>query len=132
MCCLVLGLVGYPSDDINKFLWMVRIGEGGWVFPHIKEPDYLVSCWLLVIWILSMSPLGSYCWCIVGVHYSPLDGSDIQIKTSEEQDPCKNKEIKIESKLHNQLKKKSGKKKKKRIPGNERHFQKMLSPISYL
>lgn len=35
------GLVGYPSDDINKFLWMVRIGGG--VFPHIKEPDYLVS-----------------------------------------------------------------------------------------
>ncbi|BBN19830.1 dolichyl-diphosphooligosaccharide---protein glycosyltransferase [Marchantia polymorpha subsp. ruderalis] len=33
------GLVGYPSDDINKFLWMVRIGGG--VFPHIKEPDYL-------------------------------------------------------------------------------------------
>ncbi|KAL0337367.1 UNVERIFIED_CONTAM: Dolichyl-diphosphooligosaccharide--protein glycosyltransferase subunit STT3A [Sesamum calycinum] len=27
------------SDDINKFLWMVRIGGG--VFPHIKEPDYL-------------------------------------------------------------------------------------------
>lgn len=35
------GLVGYPSDDINKFLWMVRIGGG--VFPHIKEADYLVS-----------------------------------------------------------------------------------------
>jgi hypothetical protein len=35
------GLVGYPSDDINKFLLMVRIGGG--VFPHIKEPDYLVS-----------------------------------------------------------------------------------------
>ncbi|KAG6739680.1 hypothetical protein POTOM_057294 [Populus tomentosa] len=35
------GLVGYPSDDINKFLWMVRIGGG--VFPHIKEPDYLVN-----------------------------------------------------------------------------------------
>ncbi|KAG9439872.1 hypothetical protein H6P81_020037 [Aristolochia fimbriata] len=33
------GLVGYPSDDINKFLWMVRIGGG--VFPHIREPDYL-------------------------------------------------------------------------------------------
>eukprot|EP00850_Spirogloea_muscicola_P022762 SM000310S11953 [mRNA] locus=s310:22945:30889:- [translate_table: standard] len=33
------GLVGYSSDDINKFLWMVRIGGG--VFPHIKEPDYL-------------------------------------------------------------------------------------------
>ena len=38
--CLT-GLIGYPSDDINKFLWMVRIGGG--VFPHIKEPDYLVS-----------------------------------------------------------------------------------------
>ncbi|KAG6473029.1 hypothetical protein ZIOFF_066936 [Zingiber officinale] len=33
------GLVGYSSDDINKFLWMVRIGGG--VFPHIREPDYL-------------------------------------------------------------------------------------------
>ncbi|XP_010519673.1 PREDICTED: dolichyl-diphosphooligosaccharide--protein glycosyltransferase subunit STT3A-like [Tarenaya hassleriana] len=33
------GLIGYPSDDINKFLWMVRIGGG--VFPHIREPDYL-------------------------------------------------------------------------------------------
>ncbi|KAG9134784.1 hypothetical protein Leryth_001093 [Lithospermum erythrorhizon] len=33
------GLVGYPSDDINKFLWIVRIGGG--VFPHIKEADYL-------------------------------------------------------------------------------------------
>ena len=40
-----LGLVGYPSDDINKFLWMVRIGGG--VFPHIKEPDYLVSYYLV-------------------------------------------------------------------------------------
>jgi len=26
------------SDDIGKFLWMVRIGGG--VYPHIKEPDY--------------------------------------------------------------------------------------------
>jgi dolichyl-diphosphooligosaccharide---protein glycosyltransferase len=33
------GLIGYPSDDINKFLWMVRIGGG--VYPEIKEPDYL-------------------------------------------------------------------------------------------
>ncbi|ONM38051.1 Dolichyl-diphosphooligosaccharide--protein glycosyltransferase subunit STT3A [Zea mays] len=33
------GLIGYPSDDINKFLWMVRIGGG--VFPQIKEADYL-------------------------------------------------------------------------------------------
>ncbi len=29
----------YPSDDINKFLWMVRIGGG--VFPEIKEKDFL-------------------------------------------------------------------------------------------
>ncbi|RZC92239.1 hypothetical protein C5167_026873 [Papaver somniferum] len=35
------GLVGYRSDVTNKYLWMVRIGVG--VFPHIKEPDYLVS-----------------------------------------------------------------------------------------
>ena len=28
------GMTGYSSDDINKFLWMVRIGGG--VFPHIK------------------------------------------------------------------------------------------------
>jgi len=32
------GLTGYSSDDINKFLWMVRIGGG--VFPEIKEKDY--------------------------------------------------------------------------------------------
>ncbi len=31
----------YPSDDINKFLWMVRIGGG--VFPDIKEKDYLAN-----------------------------------------------------------------------------------------
>jgi len=35
------GFIGYPSDDINKFLWMVRIG--GSVFPEIREPDYLDS-----------------------------------------------------------------------------------------
>lgn len=33
------GMVGYSSDDINKFLWMVRIGGG--VYPEIKEQDYL-------------------------------------------------------------------------------------------
>ena len=36
MCCAGRR---YPSDDINKFLWMVRIGGG--VFPDIKEKDYL-------------------------------------------------------------------------------------------
>lgn len=35
------GFIGYPSDDINKFLWMVRIGGG--VFPDIKEKDYLTA-----------------------------------------------------------------------------------------
>lgn len=23
------GVLGYSGDDINKFLWMIRIGEGG-------------------------------------------------------------------------------------------------------
>lgn len=32
------GLTGYSSDDINKFLWMVRIGGG--VYPEIVEKDY--------------------------------------------------------------------------------------------
>lgn len=35
------GMTGYSGDDINKFLWMVRIGGG--VFPHIKEPDYFAG-----------------------------------------------------------------------------------------
>lgn len=35
------GVTGYSGDDINKFLWMVRIGGG--VFPHIKEPDYFAG-----------------------------------------------------------------------------------------
>jgi len=29
------GLIGYASDDINKFLWMVRIA--GSTDPNIKE-----------------------------------------------------------------------------------------------
>ena len=33
------GLLGYSGDDINKFLWMVRIAEGE--HPnHIKETNY--------------------------------------------------------------------------------------------
>ena len=32
------GYSHYSGDDINKFLWMVRIGGG--VFPHIKEENY--------------------------------------------------------------------------------------------
>jgi dolichyl-diphosphooligosaccharide---protein glycosyltransferase len=33
------GANGYSGDDINKFLWMVRIAGG--VYPHIKEEDYV-------------------------------------------------------------------------------------------
>jgi len=35
------GLTGYSSDDINKFLWMIRIA--GSCDPNIKEADYEVS-----------------------------------------------------------------------------------------
>eukprot|EP00003_Mantamonas_plastica_P000131 TRINITY_DN10133_c0_g1_i1.p2 TRINITY_DN10133_c0_g1~~TRINITY_DN10133_c0_g1_i1.p2 ORF type:complete len:143 (-),score=52.46 TRINITY_DN10133_c0_g1_i1:20-448(-) len=35
------GLTGYASDDINKFLWMVRIG--GSVDPTIVEQDYFTK-----------------------------------------------------------------------------------------
>lgn len=34
------GLTGYSSDDINKFLWMVRIGGSTDRGKHIKETDY--------------------------------------------------------------------------------------------
>jgi len=34
------GLTGYSSDDINKFLWMVRIGGSTPEGAHIKEWDY--------------------------------------------------------------------------------------------
>merc|ERR1711934_196775 len=34
------GLIGYSSDDINKFLWMVRIGGSTPEGEHIKEWDY--------------------------------------------------------------------------------------------
>ncbi|KAK2175857.1 hypothetical protein NP493_702g03053 [Ridgeia piscesae] len=34
------GLTGYSSDDINKFLWMVRIGGSTDRGAHIKETDY--------------------------------------------------------------------------------------------
>ena len=29
------GKAGFQSDDINKFLWIIRITNN--VFPHIKE-----------------------------------------------------------------------------------------------
>uniref|UniRef100_A0A914WPH7 Dolichyl-diphosphooligosaccharide--protein glycosyltransferase subunit STT3A n=1 Tax=Plectus sambesii TaxID=2011161 RepID=A0A914WPH7_9BILA len=34
------GVTGYSSDDINKFLWMVRIGGSTPEGSHIKEHDY--------------------------------------------------------------------------------------------
>lgn len=34
------GMTGYSSDDINKFLWMVRIGGSTDRGSHIKEQDY--------------------------------------------------------------------------------------------
>jgi len=37
------GLTGYSSDDINKFLWMVRIGGSTPEGAHIKESDYYTS-----------------------------------------------------------------------------------------
>jgi dolichyl-diphosphooligosaccharide--protein glycosyltransferase len=33
------GLIGYSGDDINKFLWMVRIAQGVWP-DEIQEPRY--------------------------------------------------------------------------------------------
>jgi len=32
------GKIGYSSDDINKFLWMVRISGG--IFPEVVEAEY--------------------------------------------------------------------------------------------
>ncbi|RLV95664.1 Dolichyl-diphosphooligosaccharide--protein glycosyltransferase subunit STT3 [Spathaspora sp. JA1] len=36
------GLLGYSGDDINKFLWMVRISEGIWP-EEIRERDYFTE-----------------------------------------------------------------------------------------
>ncbi|KAI0675579.1 oligosaccharyl transferase STT3 subunit [Trametes maxima] len=36
------GLIGYSGDDINKFLWMVRIAQGVWP-EEIQEPNYFTS-----------------------------------------------------------------------------------------
>ena len=35
--------VGYSSDDINKFLWMIRIGGSTPEGAHIKEKDYYTN-----------------------------------------------------------------------------------------
>ncbi|KAI0664491.1 oligosaccharyl transferase STT3 subunit [Cubamyces menziesii] len=36
------GLIGYSGDDINKFLWMVRIAQGVWP-DEIQEPNYFTQ-----------------------------------------------------------------------------------------
>ncbi|KZT69292.1 glycosyltransferase family 66 protein [Daedalea quercina L-15889] len=36
------GLLGYSGDDINKFLWMVRIAQGVWP-DEIQEPNYFTA-----------------------------------------------------------------------------------------
>ena len=36
------GLLGYSGDDINKFLWMVRIAEGIWP-DEVRERDFFTS-----------------------------------------------------------------------------------------
>lgn len=36
------GLLGYSGDDINKFLWIVRIAEGIWP-DEVKERDFFTS-----------------------------------------------------------------------------------------
>src|ERR1700722_6512902 len=33
------GVLGFSGDDINKFLWMVRIAQGVWP-EEIQEPEY--------------------------------------------------------------------------------------------
>ncbi|PGH08292.1 hypothetical protein AJ80_07888 [Polytolypa hystricis UAMH7299] len=36
------GLLGYSGDDINKFLWMIRIAEGVWP-DEVKERDFFTD-----------------------------------------------------------------------------------------
>jgi dolichyl-diphosphooligosaccharide--protein glycosyltransferase len=33
------GLIGYSGDDINKFLWMIRIAQGVWP-DEVQESDF--------------------------------------------------------------------------------------------
>lgn len=39
------GVIGYSGDDINKFLWMVRIAEG----EHPKEIRVSITLSLLIL-----------------------------------------------------------------------------------
>jgi dolichyl-diphosphooligosaccharide--protein glycosyltransferase len=36
------GLLGYSGDDINKFLWMVRIAQGEWP-EEVQEVNYFTQ-----------------------------------------------------------------------------------------
>ena len=36
------GLIGYSGDDINKFLWMIRIAEGIWP-DEVRERDFFTN-----------------------------------------------------------------------------------------
>lgn len=35
-------LIGYSGDDINKFLWMIRIAQGVWP-DEIRESDFFTA-----------------------------------------------------------------------------------------
>lgn len=35
------GKTGYSGDDINKFLWILRIAAN--VYPHLKESDFTIN-----------------------------------------------------------------------------------------
>lgn len=41
------GMIGYSGDDINKFLWMVRIAEGE--HPHRIKVNYSLPTLMLVV-----------------------------------------------------------------------------------
>lgn len=36
------GLLGYSGDDINKFLWMIRIAQGVWP-DEVQESSFFTS-----------------------------------------------------------------------------------------
>lgn len=47
------GVIGYSGDDINKFLWMVRIAEGEHpqeikVSQHVNSPNSLPETWAIL------------------------------------------------------------------------------------
>ena len=55
------GVMGYSGDDINKFLWMVRIAEGE--HPNeIRESDYFTGMFLTDLFFASY-----FCFCSFSV-----------------------------------------------------------------